>query len=75
LEAGVYGDRLDAWFGRHQIVLDFGAISADEGWLATARVRIPVTAALDAVDSLQECTRAYELEFGEFYRPRRRGEE
>jgi hypothetical protein len=75
LEAGVYADRLTSWLTPHQFVLDFGTSATDEALIATARVRIPASAALDVVHSLQECIREYELEFGEIRRPRQRGEE
>ena len=75
LEAGVYADRLSAWFTRHHVVLDFCAVAASDVSLATARVRVPASAALDVVRSLQECVRDYELQFGEIRRPRQRGEE
>jgi len=75
LEPGVYSDRLRSWFTRHQLVLDFCAPGSDEAFLATARVRVPATAALEMLSSLAECIGRYELEFGEIHRPRRRGEE
>lgn len=75
LEAGVYADHLTAWFSRHQLVLDFGTSATEDARIATARVRIPASAALDVVRSLEECIRSYELLFGEIRRPRERGEE
>jgi hypothetical protein len=75
LEAGVYADRLGAWFTPHQLVLDFGTSATKDALIATVRVRIPATAALDVLHSLEECIRGYELQFGEIRRPRQRGEE
>jgi len=75
LLAGVYADRLNAWLARHQLVLDFGTTASDDEAIATARVRVPWSAAIDVVSSLAECIGRYELEFGEIHRPRRRGEE
>jgi hypothetical protein len=75
LVAGVYADRLNSWFTRHQLVPDFITFATDDELLATARVRVPATAVLDVLSSLAECVARYELEFGEIHRPRRRGEE
>jgi hypothetical protein len=75
LEAGVYADRLSTWSTRHQLVLDFGALASEDAFVATARVRVPSSAALDVARSLEECIRDYELQFGEIRRPRQRGEE
>jgi hypothetical protein len=75
LEAGVYGDRLDAWFTRHQLILDFGSSASEDTVIATARVRVPATAAFDVLLSLQECVRNYELQYGEIHRPRKWDEE
>jgi len=75
LEGGAYADRLFAWFARHELTLDFGAPAADGGVVGTARVRIPATAALGILSSLQDAVHRYELTFGEIRRPRDRTEE
>jgi hypothetical protein len=75
LEAGVYADRVYAWATRHQLVLDVGTLTSRDAAVVTARVRVPATAALDVLLSLQGSIREYELEFGEIFRPRRWGEE
>jgi hypothetical protein len=75
LEAGAYADRLYAWFSRHHFTLDFAAPSSDGALIGTARIRVPATAALDVLRSLEESVRTYELQYGEIHRPRHRGEE
>ena len=75
LETGAYADWLNPWFNRHQLTLDFGTQLFGEGLLLTARVRVPVTAALDVLRSLEKEIREYELQYGEIHRPRRRDEE
>lgn len=74
LESGVFAEVIGVWRTPHHLVLDFGVPTDDEHAVATARVRVPVTAALEALDRLSEGVRGYELEFGEIYRPRPRGE-
>jgi hypothetical protein len=75
LETGVYADWVNAWFSRHQLTLDFAAPSSEDRLLLTARVRVPVTAVLDVLRSLERGIREYELQYGEIRRPRQRGEE
>jgi hypothetical protein len=75
LEAGVYADRLWGWWSDHHFVVDFAAPLDQERLLATARVRVPVTAVLEMVKDLEALAREYELTYGEIHRPRPRGDE
>jgi len=73
--AGVYADRLFAWFARHHLTLDFVAPASDDSYVVNARVHVPATVALDVLESLEQVVRGYKLEVVEIRRPRRRGEE
>ena len=73
LESGVLAETLAVWHTPHHLVLDFGAPTDGEHSVATARVRVLTTAALDVLDQLGEGIREYELLYGEIHRPRPRG--
>ena len=73
LESGVFAETLTVWRTPHHLVLDFGAPTDGEHSVATARVRVPATAALDVLGQLGEGIREYELQYGEIHRPRPRG--
>lgn len=74
LEAGVWAERLNGWFTADGIVLDFVARGIGQE-LVTARVRVPVTAALEIRRALNGAIGDYELQYGEIHRPRPRGDE
>ena len=75
LVAGVYASVVNAWFSQHEFTLDFAAPSAqDDGFILTARVRLPPTAIFEAIRHLSGQLASYELHFGEIRIPRRKGE-